>query len=469
MKKLLTVLLPAAVLTGVVAPKIVGTQLESSIDEIITAANVNPAYTVEVKNMESSWFSTRATLLVSMDVNAVSGVSDAPEVDPFSVEVDFSASHGPFRFGEHAGFGWLGWTVQVAGEQLREHLDWAEQTPFYQAHGNMNVLGGYHYNDSFPSFTADIEEHKTQLTFSGFQGKGQYQNEQLTYLGGVDSFSATSELMDAKVERLTMDMKISSSLEEIFEGAFYDSDTTINFSAIKFNNKAQNENIDIADLYIKVITELNQEKQQGNMQLAYGTKKVDIDEFHGEDLALEFEITNISQAFLKSYLDFTNTLNQLSAEEAGAKAMEFMGANLLSLVAGEPQVNITSLRGTFPQGSFNSNLHTSLVGISALPDQLLDPAFWLSHALVDGKLSGDKAVIEFIAVHAMKAQLQNNPQTQGMSEEQLAQIAAQQVPTILASLEQQGLLVATDKGYSTSISLKDSELKVNEKPMPLPF
>ncbi|BBM00261.1 YdgA family protein [Microbulbifer sp. GL-2] len=469
MKKLLSVLLPAAVLTGVIAPKIAGIQLESSIDEIVTAVNENSPYTVEVKNMDSSWFSTQTTFLVSMDLSALSDVSDAHELKIFSVEVDFSASHGPFRFGEHAGFGWLGWTLEVTGDQLREHLVWPEQTPFYQVHGNMNALGGYYYNDSITPFTTDIEDHKAQLTFSGFQGKGQYQDGQQTYQGVADSLTVTSELRDFRVERLTLDMTMSSSLKAIFESAFYDSDTTINFDAISLNDREENENIDIADLYVKASTEFNQEKQQGNMQVAYGSKKVDIAEFHGEDLALEIEVANISQEFLKSYQDFANSLNTLPAEDTGAKAMEFMSANLLSLVAGEPQVNITSLRGTFPQGSFNSNLHTSLVDISVLPEQPLDPAFWLSHALVDGKLSGDKALIEFMAVQVMKAQLQNNPQTQGMSEEQLEQVAAQQVPTILASLEQQGLLVSTNDGYSSNISLKDSEFKINEKPMPLPL
>ncbi|WHI48443.1 DUF945 family protein [Microbulbifer sp. VAAF005] len=469
MKKVLSVLLPAAVLTGIVGPKIVGTQLESSIDEIVATANENLAYTVEVKNMDTSWFSTQATFLVSMDVSAFSDVSGAPEIEPFSVEIDFSASHGPFRFGEHAGFGWLGWTLEVAGDQLREHLVWAEEAPFYQIHGNMNALGGYYYNDRITPFTTDVEDQKAQLTFSGFQGNGQYQGKQITYLGSAESVTFTSELRDVKVERLTMDMTMPSSLEAIIESAFYDSDTTINFGAIKLNDKEQNENIDIADLYIKASTELNPENQLGNMQVAYGTKKVDIAEFHGEDLALELEVTNISQEFLKSYQDFAVSLNKLPTEEATAKTMEFMSDNLLSLVAGEPQLNITSLRGTFPQGSFNSNLHTSLVGISALPEQPLDPAFWLSHALIDGNLSGDKAVIEFMAVQVMKAQLKNNPQTQGMSEEQLEQIAAQQVPAILESLEQQGLLVSTNDGYISNVSLKDSELKVNEKPMPLPL
>ncbi|WP_444895010.1 YdgA family protein [Microbulbifer sp. EKSA008] len=469
MKKVLSVLLPAAVLTGIVGPKIVGAQLESSIDEILATANKNSAYTVEVKNMDSSWFSTQATFLVSMDVNAFADIPVTSELESFSVEVDFSASHGPFRFGEHAGFGWLGWTLEVAGDQLREHLVWAEEAPFYQVHGNMKALGSYYYNDSITPFTTDVEDQKTQLTFSGFQGRGQYQDEQLTYQGSADSLTVTSELRDFKVERLTMDMTMPSSLEAMFESTFYDSDTTINFGAVKLNDREQNENIDIADLYIKASTELNPENQLGNMQVAYGTKKVDIAEFHGEDLALELEVTNISQEFLKSYQDFAVSLNKLPTEEATTKTMEFMSENLLSLVAGEPQLNITSLRGTFPQGSFNSNLHTSLVGISALPEQPLDPAFWLSHTLVDGELSGDKAVIEFIAVQVMKAQLKNNPQTQGMSEEQLEQIAAQQVPTILASLEQQGLLVSTNDGYISNVSLKDSELKVNEKPMPLPL
>jgi uncharacterized protein YdgA (DUF945 family) len=56
-----------------------------------------------------------------------------------------------------------------------------------------------------------------------------------------------------------------------------------------------------------------------------------------------------------------------------------------------------------------------------------------------------------------------------MSAEEIDQIAAQQVPQMLAMLTEQGLVVTTDTHYTADFVLKDSQFKVNEKLIPLPF
>jgi uncharacterized protein YdgA (DUF945 family) len=251
----------------------------------------------------------------------------------------------------------------------------------------------------------------------------------------------------------------------------YDSVTKINFATIKINNKENEEskNINLNDLYVSASSLLNQEKQQGSMQLSYGVKAAELNDYHAQDIALDLEINNISGKFVKAYQDFSQTLGNISPTDVQTKMLEFAQANLLTLLTAEPQINITSLRGTFPEGKFNANIHSSLVDISALPAPIEDQKFWFSHALVNGKVTGDKAVIELFAKQFMKKQLQANPQTQGMSAEELDNMAAQQVPQMLGMLAQQGLLVATDTSYTTDFVLKDSQFKVNEKLIPLPF
>ena len=133
------------------------------------------------------------------------------------------------------------------------------------------------------------------------------------------------------------------------------------------------------------------------------------------------------------------------------------------------QINITSLRGTFPEGKINGTMHTSLVDVSTLPTPIEDQKFWFAHALVNGNVAGDKAVIEMFAKLFMKKQLHANPQAQGMSAEEIDQMAAQQVPQMLDMLAQQGLLIETDTQYTNDFVLKDSKFKVNEKLIPLPF
>ena len=469
MKKLLTILIPVLVLIGLVAPKIVGVKLESALNNLITSVNKNQVYHIEVKKLKSGWFSTDVTVDITLDLAAFDGMQDTAELASFTVAVDVNANHGPVLFGENSGLGWFNWTTKITGEALREQLDWAKDTALYQVHGNMDMFGNYFYEDNIQAFSADITENNIKLAFDGYQGKGQYTGEQFTYHSSTANFSASSDLGEMKIQNLTVDLLIKSSLQQMLESGLYDSDSKINFAAINLVNKEKTEKVDISDFYVTVATLLSQDQQQINMQVAYGTKALDVNEFHAEDLALELALNNISNEFIKAYQGLAQSMSSTTPDEVAAKTLEFMQANLLLLLAAEPQINITSLRGTLAQGSFNSNLDTSLIGITALPAQLEDPAFWLSHALVNGQLSGDKAVIELIAIEIMKTQLQSNPQTQDMSDEEIEQIAAQQIPAVLQSLEQQGFIKTTDNSYSTSVTLKNGELKVNEKVIPLPF
>ncbi len=304
--------------------------------------------------------------------------------------------------------------------------------------------------------------------FSGYQGNGQYNGQDLTYQGNVAKLTATSNEGDFSMNNFTVDMLVNASLEEIFNNNFYDSATTVNFSSINFNNN-ESEIINLTDLYVSASLLLNKAEKLANIQVAYGVKAADVNEYQVQDLALELAINNISGQFIKAYQDFSQTLSDSSAEDMQEKMFNFTQENLLLLLSAGPEINITSLRGTFPEGKMNGTMHTSLVNVSALPTPIEDQQFWFSHALMNGEITGDKAVIELFAEQFMKKQLQANPQTQDMTTEEIDKMAAQQVPQMLNMLVEQGLLVVTDTHYTTDYILKDSQFKVNEKLIPLPF
>jgi len=80
------------------------------------------------------------------------------------------------------------------------------------------------------------------------------------------------------------------------------------------------------------------------------------------------------------------------SEEVPAKMMEFIEANLLTQLKAEPEINITKLKATLPEGSFNAYANTKLVGIDALPGTLEDAAYWVTHLLADAQITADKAL-----------------------------------------------------------------------------
>ena len=469
MKKLIVVLFTIITLTGLIAPKIVASKIESSLYELAILMNNTPGYTVEVQQVESSWFTTNAKLNVGFDLSVLGDIPDSAAIESLTVQVDFNAAHGPFRLGKNAGLGWLGWSAEVSGKELRTHLVWPENSPFYLIQADMGLFGGQDFEDTLQAFTLDIVADTVKFAFSGYSGEGHYNGDKLSYQSNIESFTGTSYEGDFTMNNFSVELDIDSSIQEILENGFYSSNTKLNFANINVASKEKTEKIELSDLYMTMATFLDKDNQHGNMQITYGAKKIDTSEFHGEDLVLALEVNNISGEFLKAYQAHTKALYSNHAKDTSAKTMEFMLNNLLSVLTAEPQINITRFKGTFPEGSFSSNIHTSLVGVSALPAPLENPSFWLSHVVLNGNISGDKAVVEMIASQVMKSQLQSNPQAQDMTDDELNQLTAQQVPAMLAMLTQQGMLVATETSYTSNFSLIDSKLKVNETQVPLPF
>jgi len=468
MKKALVTIIITLLSIGILAPKLVGNQFSSTLDVFAEKVNNAPGYTVEIKKISSTWFSTEALIVIGLDTASFTGLPDTTISEDYSVAIEINAQHGPFLFNEHSNLAWLSWTVNVDDQALREHLEWPENKNFYQVNGLMELFGNHSYQDKIAAFTATVTPDKVEMVFSGYQGSGLYNGQEFTYQGSAADLSATTDNSDFEMKNLTLDMQTSASLEQIFNTGLYDSETILNFASVKFNDN-DNENIKLTDFYVSASSFLNKVKQQGNMKISYGVKAADINEYQVQDLALDVAVNNISGKFVKSYHSFSQTLGDDSAAEIQEKMLNFFQENLLTLLNDEPQFNITSLRGTFPEGKFNATMHTSLVDVSALPTPIEDQQFWLAHALVNGKVTGDKAVIEFFAKHIMKKQLQGNPQAQDMTAEEIDQIAIQQVPQMLAMLTEQGLLVATDTQYTTDFMLKDSQFKVNEKLIPLPL
>jgi len=466
MKKILAAIIITTISIGVIAPKFVGNQFSETLHSIADKVNDMPGYTLEIQAMNSQWFTTDASLVFSLDTAKLTGVPESTLAEDYSVVIKINAEHGPFIFNEQSNLALLSWAASIDGQALREQLVWSENKDFYQVNGVMNLLGNHSYQDKIEAFSTSDTPDTVNMVFSGYQGSGQYDGAAFSYKGGATDLTATAEKGDFVMKDLTIDMQFTASLEQIYNSGLYDSETVLNFASIKFSDKIE-ENINLTDLYVTAASFLDKEKQQGDMQLSYGVKAGDINKYHVEDIALDIAVNNISGKFVKAYQTFSQTLGDVNAEDMQEKMLGFAQDNLLTLLSTEPQINITSLRGTFPEGKFIGTMHTSLVGVSALPTPLEDQKFWLAHALVNGKVTGDKAVIELFAKQFMKQQLQANPQTQEMSAEEIDQMAAQQVPQMLDMLTQQGLLVATDSHYTTDLVLKDSQFKVNEKLIPL--
>lgn len=473
MKKTLLSICAVSVCAALVMPKIIAGNVKSNIDTIVEQINNQPGYVASISELHSGWFDSNAKITISFDDIFGNDLSAevSEQLEAFAIELVVDVNHGPvLTTGEHA-LGLAHYSVKVANEQIKEYLEWDTTSPIYEVSSHVNLFGNISYTDKIQPFTITEKEENIEFNFTGYQGSGVLVNDEWQYVGQSNQMLIKTENGDVVIDTMDVDMTVSASIVEMLSSGFYDSDTTFNIRSISFEDKDKTEDSRVVanNLYIKANSKINTEKNTGNIGITYGLDTFTMADFKAENLALAIEINNLSKRFIDAYQENINELSQGSPSETEAKLLQFIETHLLSLVKAEPEVNITSLRGTFEQGSFDSEINTSLVGVNAMPDVLADVDFWLSHLLADGQLTGDKAVIEYIAAKIMESQLKKNPQTAEMTSEEIEQIAVQQVPQLLQNFIQQGLLIAKDEQYSTSFVLKNKAFSINDKPIPLPF
>lgn len=469
MKKIILPLVAVAAI-GAVAPKFVGSQVNASLNDVVTHINNMPGYQASLSHIESSWFNTTADVTVKFEMPPM---TDAPtqQVEAYGVDIKFSATHGPILFGQHSGLGWTGWTVSIDGEQLRQHAKWPSMVPIYQLTSTMGLFGQHNFTDSMPQVSTTGDDGSS-FQFSGYAGQGTYTGDALTYSGVTKELSAQAPFLEVNGKELSITMDMESSIAQALEMGLYNSNSKFSLASLVVKT-GENESVTTLDnTYISAVTTIDDDNVLGGIAMSYGVDKVQSANFNAEDIALDMEFNNLSAKVAQAWQKFSEQLGGAAPDEVMVKMQSFGDQHLLTLLQAQPQINITSLRLTLPEGKVDSNMHTSLVGIDTLPDNLQNLQFWLSHMLMTGKIEGDKAAVEYVASQVMKQQLMASPQAHDMSDEQKAQVeqvALEQIQGMLGMLTQQGMVKATESNYVSELKFENSQLTVNGQVIPLPI
>lgn len=467
MKKLVLSVCALSVAGALITPKLVASNIESNINNLVTEINNVHGYKATLVNLSQGWFSSEGAINITIDPDAF-GAKDSNELEKIDATFNFDASHGPILTNSDSIIGLMAADVKLADGQLRELLEWSSDKPLYGAQVHSDLLGNLSYKDNIQGFTVKAEAD-ANIEYKGYQGSGTFKNNEWVYAGTSLPVTIESAKGDMTIGEIELDLTAKASFAEMLETNLYDSDSKINIKTLTFLDKSKDVDVALENLYLTAISAIDETKKVANVGITYGLDALKANDFTASDLALSLEINNISNEFLQAYKAAAPEFSEGSTEQVQAKLQQFFQENLLTVVAAEPQINISSLKGTLKEGSFESQVNTSLVGITQLPQMLQDPSFWLSHVLANGEIVGDKAVIEHLASLVMVNQLKANPQTMGMSEAELEQIAKQQVPQMLQMFMQQGFIVANETSYTSKFSFKDKALTVNDKQIPLPL
>lgn len=470
--------------TALVAPTFVGMNLEAQVKQQVHNLNDTVGYKAKVVEYRNSWFNSSAIIELSFDTdaaNSATSYNDQPVgLGELSTTVTMTASHGPVLVDNGLSLGWLSLNAQVDGKAISNHIDVLDDLPLYQIDTHTNLLGQHTFQDKLAQFNFDCSEceHPLEFTVQPYSGMGEVKSDLVTYQGqGADMVFYTQQ-GELNISGIDMTFTGEVPVEELFTMGMYDSDGKINIQNMVFTKTSGDVALSMRGLSLETWSKVDETSGFADLAVAYSLAEFVDGKNNGRDFDFEMQFKQIDSEFFAAYDSFLkeSAAAMDSSVEGASNNQEltnimdnFLQTHVLALLKAEPQMLITKLNGEFDQGKFNGQMNSQLVGIDAIPEDISNKHFWVAHTVADAKLAGDKALFQHWAALTVASQIRANPQAQGMPEEQIIQIAQQQSSTVVNSLLQQGLLKEDGTQYVALVSLKDLELKVNDKPMPLPI
>ena len=456
-----------------IAPTFVGNSVESQTRSAIEKIDDHPLYSASVLSYDKGWFSSTATIELSLEIDTLLA---AQQIDPAEqdtpdkpvVIAKVNAFHGPVYFGDGVGIAKVKYNASVDGNMLREYVTWQENQPFYYNEGKVGLFNGLSYTDTIPALKALENDGDIEFVFSGFNGEASDEGGATRYIGSSKSVEISGAGFSLGMLNTTVDMTYHGDFMAAISGKLFESDAALTAEQIEFSDSTDT-NVIIDTLRMITSTDIDEQANTADIYLEYAVDDIKGAAQEASDIAIGIAVNNLDIDFIEAYQEFSNASLMVPSEDLPEKLQVFIKDNLLQQLQTEPEINIKKLAMTLPEGSIKGTANSKLTGITSLPDTMEDVAYWVSHLLMDAQISADKAFVESMASGYMVAELAANPQTQGMTADELKSAAEQQVPMVLDSFVQQGLLKETEQGFETSFALKDGTATINGTEVPLPF
>jgi uncharacterized protein YdgA (DUF945 family) len=467
MKKIsLIAILVALLVVFLISPKIVGNKFNTELDDSIALVNsALPFYNITVSERNQGWFSTQATINVSLDLAQLTA-SSQPDVENISVDVSLGAQHGLLLTQSGLGLGWLDWQWSIA---LPNNPD-AYEIITTEAENILAGQGRWGLGDSInsvgnvPDMDIRLGSNDTFFSLSAMEVETSWDGNLLVQRVTKPS---SLKLMVKDQEMLVMsDIGLESTvqtsnyadmqayLKQMLEVGLYDGELV--FSIGEMTVKHQDRDIDFAlnDFQMILKSSLNQEDNSADLLLAYLAKTIDIPAYQISDAVFEIEFKGMQESFVRELNSLNKEMSQ-NPEKLPEFLENFVQTHVLEQLKAEPQLNINKFNFTLNDSSLTSYANTSVTGVAELPAKMQDPAFWLQHGILDLKINVQEALAKQLARIYLSTEITD------------AEAIEQQLPAVLEMYVAQGMLVKTEAGYELSLTLKDSQLNLNGNPIPL--
>lgn len=468
MKKLLLLLLIVLLGVVIIAPKLISGQVKQNLTDVVALIDKNPMYSAKVVNYSSEWFSTQAQIALTLKLNKLpQNPGDNARLTPVSMNLNFTAQHGPIVLSPQPSLGWIMWHVDVSGESLGPGFAFSRNTPFYQVSSATDLLGWSSFTDSLQAFRFDDEQGISSANFSGWQGSGSYSQLQFSYQGKAQSLGMNSPQLNLEMTNWSIDLDAQTSLAKILDGQLYNSFSQVQIEQITMTDPVNQQQGTLDELKITSTSTLSEDKSQADIEFALNLGALQSSMLAGKDWQFNVQLKHLTADFIKAYQRLIADLQNLQPDQEQQHIEAFLQQHLLGQLQANPELNISSLQGTLTQGDFSAKIFNKITGVELLPTPLLDRNFWLSHLKTNATFKADKPVSIFIAKSIIKSRLNEGQNSGQLTSQQVDDYAQQQAVAIVKGLAG-NVLTETPTGYAIEFSLADGQTKLNGKPIALP-
>jgi hypothetical protein len=328
MKKTTIAALGTILIALLVVPKFVGNKISESLSSTISIIDKNPVYHAKIITESSTWFSSQAIIEIGIDIvqPGVQYIDSAA----LTFQVAISAQHGPIIIcGDSPGLQWASWQATISADSLRETLIFAEDKAFYEAKGQLDLLGTTHYQDIMQAFTYAGEGLLTRAEFSGLQGVGAISKDHYIYSSKIAEISLENAEFTNKMQALYLNIDAQTNLQAILQGNLYNGSSSVGLGSFEVVDVADSASTTISKLDLSTLSNVDDKNNMGNFQIVISSAAYQSPSTTGRDFAMTIELNHISAKFLNAYQTFYSQIIEQDPEHVIELTQEFIQGNLL--------------------------------------------------------------------------------------------------------------------------------------------
>ena len=458
----------AVVAAFAVSPYFTGSVVESQVKAQVAALDSQPAYDAKLVDFQSGYLSSEGTILVTVKLgNMTDDGMELPE--EINAEFQLSAQHGLLLTKYDAGIGLASWKLELVDDKLREYLEWSDGDALYHMTGSLGLFGGGEYRDRIAKFNVVENGDGVAVNFTGYQGRGAIDSDNIEYGGGFEQFKLATE-GGARVDLKDMkfDINAETPLEKLLKGSVYEGESSLSIAQFYFEDKTMEQPLVLSNYQMNTRSDIGEDEVNASMSVAQTLESLTSSVISVNDIALDISMDNLNIEVLEAFQKLAANQDATAHPEVLLEEQkEFFVKRLIQFAEAEPSLKIDALKASFEQGDMNADMMMQLAAIDKLPQPIDNQVFWLSHVNSDANLSIDKPLATWLAEKQILMQLKNQLPPTRQDPEKMQQLAEQQAPLIISALIQQGFITEQDDAYVSKFTLQDGKFVLNGNELPI--